>query len=322
MRCLNPNEVVNPTTKQALTVCCGRCLPCRIRKQSKAVFRIDAERRFSEFKRAYFVTLTYADDFVPHQYIKCDKRTGEILKDIKSDDPILNPDHIINFFKRFRRYSGIKCSYFYVGEYGDTFDRPHWHFILHCNSDWRTVVEYVKHAWSVSASKDDRRKGNFSLSRTYSVMRRSMGRITVSSVTMRRMRYCAKYVVKDNNSNNLVPKFARWSKGYGYNWLFQPEAKYVRRNCLLFAYTSDGKPASLDRYYLSRLYSSGERVQAYLLHLRYQDAVTDLISSDSMPDYLLDKPISEQAAWYHEHDRQEVLQYWRLRIRQFTPLHF
>lgn len=292
---------------------CNTCFCCKTRKKSQATFRIDAHRRFSGSKNCFFVTLTYADEFLPYEYIKCDTRTGEIIKDIKSDTPILNPSDIVNFFKRYRRYSGDTCKYFYVGEYGDPEQftgRPHWHIILHTSLSWKNCLDAVRHAWSVSTTMDDTRKGNFFIKQKYGVMRRSIGRITVSAVNMRRIRYCAKYVVKECNSNVLVPKFARWSKGYGVDWLKSSEASLVVKNKRLFAYTSDGKPASLSRYFTHRLYD--KPTFSYL--------VDKLVFASLPPDKLVGTP--SIIIWQKEQEKMYISQVAFSRINAFTPLHF
>lgn len=59
-----------------------------------------------------FLTLTYAPEHLP--------ANGS-----------LNPDDTTRFIKRLRsRISPRKISYFYCGEYGDNFDRPHYHFLI------------------------------------------------------------------------------------------------------------------------------------------------------------------------------------------------
>jgi len=59
-----------------------------------------------------FLTLTYSDDHLP-------------------SDGSLTPDHVTKFFKRLRKtLKGKKILYYYCGEYGENFSRPHYHIAL------------------------------------------------------------------------------------------------------------------------------------------------------------------------------------------------
>ena len=49
--------------KDRITIPCGKCLPCKMRKRSSWSFRLVQELRYS--KSAYFITLTYDDFNVP-----------------------------------------------------------------------------------------------------------------------------------------------------------------------------------------------------------------------------------------------------------------
>ena len=59
-----------------------------------------------------FITLTYSDDNIPSH--------GSLA-----------PDHVTLFFKRLRKALGSKkILYYYCGEYGENFSRPHYHIAL------------------------------------------------------------------------------------------------------------------------------------------------------------------------------------------------
>lgn len=69
--------------------------------------RCEHEAKLSDWN--WFITLTYADAFLP-------PGGGLVLKDLQ------------DFWKRLRkRYSGVR--YFAVGEYGERFRRPHYHIL-------------------------------------------------------------------------------------------------------------------------------------------------------------------------------------------------
>lgn len=308
MRCQYPRTVFVRSSGHAYTFPCGKCYCCRKTKQQRASFRIDAHRRFSNCRNCFFLTLTYASEFLPFSFDKVDYRTGELLEEVRSDEAILCPPDIVNFFKRFRRYSGDKCTYFYCGEYGDKFDRPHWHAILHTNMSYKEVLYFVRLAWSVSIPFTEKHKGTFITEGKYRTKRLSIGRLTVSAVNMRRIRYCAKYVVKDNNSEHVVPKYARWSKGYGIDWLKSSEAKELRKNPSLVTYTSDGNPVALPRYLSHRLYDKET----------YTKLVDEIVFSELPPDRIIGSP--DIIRWTQDKDNMIKRQIWQSRINIFTPL--
>ena len=77
-------------TRGSFLVPCGKCFACKSRRKSEMVARMDFERRFGhllkdgdvkKFRYCFFVTLTYADRFLPHDVVlDYDSRTGEVLK--------------------------------------------------------------------------------------------------------------------------------------------------------------------------------------------------------------------------------------------------
>lgn len=246
MRCFEPRYVRGKYDKKVYLAPCGKCLACRKRKQQEWTFRMDCERRYGTYKNCFFVTLTYHDDYLSYA----------------DDAPVLWKDDIVNFFKRLRRYYGANFRYFYCGEYGDKFDRPHWHICLFTNYSYKETIEQIRHAWSFSVPADTPvGNGVFSLDRSYSVKRHSYGRNSVSAITMRRIRYVAKYIVKDGKGNDLYPKFARSSKGLGKCFLNTVAAQECKRSLRSFHYTEDGRYTVLPRYITHRLFSKFELQQ-------------------------------------------------------------
>lgn len=72
--CLHPHRVVNPYTTDILFVSCGRCAACIARKADVATAY--AQNMASHFKFCYFVTLTYADIFLPMVDVCAIERVG------------------------------------------------------------------------------------------------------------------------------------------------------------------------------------------------------------------------------------------------------
>lgn len=103
------------------SVGCGSCHSCRMRYSREWANRCVLESMCYDKSNSYFVTLTYADEYLPHS-----DKTG--LPTLKWSDHEL-------FNKRLRRYFdyhfGSQGMRFYTaGEYGDLNGRPHYHQLL------------------------------------------------------------------------------------------------------------------------------------------------------------------------------------------------
>lgn len=90
---------------------CGRCTECRITKRRTWTHRIMLEAL--QYQENCFLTLTYADEFLPN---------GNTLV----------PSDLQKFLKRLRKvYEPLTFRFFACGEYGEgESSRPHYHLIL------------------------------------------------------------------------------------------------------------------------------------------------------------------------------------------------
>lgn len=86
---------------------CGKCYACLRNRTNEWCFRLNVELRYSLC--ACFLTLTYDDLHLP-------------------DDRSLHYEHVQRFYKRLRKH--VRFRHFTIGEYGPSFDRPHYHAIL------------------------------------------------------------------------------------------------------------------------------------------------------------------------------------------------
>ncbi len=88
-------------------VACGQCLGCRLDRSRMWAARIVHEA--SLYDDNCFITLTYDDEHMP-------------------SDGSLRKKDFQDFMKRLRKkYGGRKIRYYHCGEYGDNYDRPHYH---------------------------------------------------------------------------------------------------------------------------------------------------------------------------------------------------
>lgn len=109
MVCSHPINLESKAGGEFL-VPCGKCLCCRASKSKEWALRLKHEQAY--WDREGFVTLTYADEFLP---------PGGVL--VKRD--------LVKFFKRLRKaIEPRKIRYFACGEYGSQTCRPHYHAII------------------------------------------------------------------------------------------------------------------------------------------------------------------------------------------------
>lgn len=95
-----------PPDSQALRLPCGSCLGCRTSTARAWALRCHLELQAHE--KAVFTTLTYAEA-----------------------PPTLRPEHLQLWLKRLRKSSAAKIRFFASGEYGERFNRPHYHALLY-----------------------------------------------------------------------------------------------------------------------------------------------------------------------------------------------
>lgn len=133
MRCIKP-LTLRDAEDRARTVPCGRCNFCLMSYRMDWTIRILQEQKVSE--TAHFLTLTYQDDYLEYS---------------PSGLPQLQKEHLQKFFKRLRRqnekHSQKSIRYFAIGEYGETYQRPHYHaiaFNIHDHS-----ISKLDHIWPI-----------------------------------------------------------------------------------------------------------------------------------------------------------------------------
>lgn len=199
-------RVNDPDYRRELTLPCGQCIGCRLQRSSDWASRCMHEASLHEENS--FITLTYDDEHLPLQ--------GQLVY-----------SHFQEFMKRLRYYLDKPLRFYMCGEYGENFDRPHYHAILfgHAFYDDRVLLKRSSQgALYSSAFLDD-------------VWKRGM--CSIGDVTFDSAAYVARYVVKKVNGKladehymrvdaitgevyQKVPEFSRMSLqngGIGAGWL-------------------------------------------------------------------------------------------------------
>lgn len=240
---------------------CGRCVVCYKRRAAGWMFRISKQHLLSE--TAYFITLTYDEKNVP---LVADA-DGVALRS-------LNRKHVVDYCKRLRiahARAGYNApiKYYFVGEYGKSTVRPHYHAII-----FNARPDLIDAAWTLSIghSKHDRVKA---------------GNVHIDDVTPASICYVTKYlqkgrVVPQFDGDPRVREFANISKGLGINYLTQAMVTY-HRNDLSRSYVTleGGIKWAMPRYYREKIYDEDMRkCQAELIQAaRLADYEKSFLSS-------------------------------------------
>lgn len=219
MQCINPIQLGGSFYP------CGNCIPCRVNKRSNWALRIFLESK--SHKYCSFITLTYNDKNIPISSKKC---------------YTLNKTDLQLFIKRFRKNTGAKIRYFASGEYGDNFNRPHYHIIMFSGSSSICNRDIVQNCWA---------KGFVVVSRT---------------VNLTRMAYVAKYTCKKLNGslaynayekNDIEPEFALMSRRPGIGFFEIEKNKKELRNSKNIKL--NGKKYPISRFIYNKIFSRDER---------------------------------------------------------------
>lgn len=137
---------------------CGKCIFCLNEKRESWTFRIQKEY-FKAFS-AYFFTLTYRDENLSYglndaTLVKNDLK--RFLVDLKR----YNKRMVLGQLKRLNRVLDetkmYKIKYFGVGEYGDQFNRPHYHVIVF--NLYGNVLKHIEKLWPHGFAQIDICKG-------------------------------------------------------------------------------------------------------------------------------------------------------------------
>lgn len=217
MKCTNPVRIkknLSPSKyPDGLLVPCGKCLLCRQAKTQEWKNRLIHE--LSEWQDSIFVTLTYSEENLP-------------------DYGSLVPKDLTLFFKRVRKeISPRKIKYFATGEYGDKFQRPHYHSIIYGLSLRPDDTDLIKFKWP-------------------------HGIVHFGTAQAESMAYVAKYIQKrlsgpagesEYAETNRAPVFKVCSQGLGKSFALKNKDNIIQNE----GFTWRGSPQGMPRYYLKIL---------------------------------------------------------------------
>lgn len=230
MQCVSPVRLVQPMAISYVP--CGKCNYCLQTKRGEWTFRLMQELKAANFSD--FITLTYSDEKLP----TVNEDTGEFFT-----GGTLRKRDVQLFNKRLRKAiepSGQRFRFFTVGEYGERYQRPHYHSIMFNMP--RELLSRVESIWG-------------------------HGGIYRGSCTVASIHYTAKYIInRAEHDDGRVAPFSLMSRRPGIgevylrdqaavDWHVARGSGYELRN-----YTQvNGVYGSLPRYYKERIFTKGER---------------------------------------------------------------
>lgn len=253
--------------RRPLTLPCGQCIGCRLERSRQWAVRCMHEAQMHD--HSIFVTLTYNDDNLP-------------------TDLSLNYRHFQLFMKRLRKdFTGRNVRFYMCGEYGEDFQRPHFHALLfNCFFTDRKVYSRLASGSTLYTSER--------LSELWPYGFSSIGDCTFESAAYV-ARYCMKKVTgpraqahyervdwATGEITSVTPEFNRMSlkPGIGASWF----AKYRKDVYPGDFVVVNGMKAKPPRFYDNLLKSAGDFDSDLVEFLRYQKALKS--SEDNTPERL------------------------------------
>lgn len=230
MQCPNPiyirNQHYNGFNERYYAVPCGQCPACITNRRGQWNFRLNQEVK--NCVNAYFLTLTYAEDYLPRNSLGY---------------PTFKKEDVQKFFKRLRKAcEPLKIRYFLVGEYGGRRGRPHYHAILFDLPDFGDAWRKIFKIWS-------------------------KGRISLSSCTPARIGYIANYMYgyydghnpEISDETNKVFMLCSRRPAIGASYLTPEMVKYHKDGYI--NHVQHGKiTISLPRYYRDKIFTNEEKI--------------------------------------------------------------
>lgn len=241
----NLTDNKNPPIREFYTPC-GQCGECRLSKARTWATRCVHESTL--WKKSSFITLTYST--IPA-------------------DGSLKPEDTRNFIRRLREHLNHPFKYFLVGEYGEKFDRPHYHALIFGTDfglcDAKDIIEPLD-----TTGRRRRPRTETGLSVLYDTDALAcpvldeiwaLGHTSVGNLTFDSAAYCAQYAMKKVNGamaeshyGKKHPEFMRCSQeGIGKQYALKFAKEIIDNNNVI----SNGVNQPIPPYYL-RIYEKNQ----------------------------------------------------------------
>lgn len=168
----------------------------------------------------------------------------------------LNPQDTRNFIRNLRYKLKAPFKYFLVGEYGDNFDRPHYHALIFGEDFGLSQYSAGKKSSSDQISDLHQLHNTEALQSPQLNELWGLGFTSVGALTFDSAAYCAQYAIKKINGSTAKshygdkhPEFMRTSQnaiGKQYAHLYADEI--INHNNVL----ANGQPQPIPQYYLKQ----------------------------------------------------------------------
>lgn len=177
-----------------VTLPCGRCIGCRLEKSRQWAIRCMQESEMHDTNS--FITLTYNSKNYP-------------------EDGSLSKDTIQLFIKRLRDKIDKRIRYFLCGEYGENFNRPHYHACIFGYDFPDKKLITISNGGHLIYGESEL------LQNTWPFGFHSIGKLTFESAAYV-ARYCTKKITGKGNEQEIwydgrLPEFALMSTGKNKN---------------------------------------------------------------------------------------------------------
>lgn len=211
---------------------CGHCVGCVLDYSKEWAVRCTLESTYYEPYTCWFITLTYAPEFVP------DKLTKEPLQ---------------KFIKDIRN-AGYKIKYFACGEHGDKANtyRPHYHILV-----FGLPINDIK-IWSKS-------KGGYLFTSKFIESFWPFGFVTVAHSTFETAGYIARYCLKKRLKmleGQSDDEFIIMSNGIGKRYLLDHKDEILKYDGITGKF-GNSLFSSMPRYFEKLLNQVGEDISAF-----------------------------------------------------------
>jgi len=238
MGCERPFTLRNPQggTLQAK---CGHCRGCLIQDISDWSLRLKNELKHCF--NAYFVTLTYSDEYNTGEVEKADFQ--KFIKDLRNIVTYWDKTQI-NLMPE--EYDAIR--YFGCGEYGANYLRPHYHIIIFNIPIFAMSKNHNPNHVAQVKSTIDRAWGK--------------GFTSIDTVNDGTIHYTCKYIFKQANHeiDDLNPPFRLMSKRPAIGYRYIEEAKGYHWTGKYFV-NSEGYKVHLPRFYSNKIFDDEMKEQ-------------------------------------------------------------
>lgn len=214
-----------PFYKDTIPLPCGKCPYCLNRRANNWIFRCMQESKVSD--SAIWVTLTYEAPPLDENNMMS-----------------LNKNDCQKFFKRLRKikrlHSDRPIKYYLCGEYGDTYERPHYHAII-----FNSTEEDIRSAWETFSSPEDEDS-------------RTLGKCYFDKVNENTIAYTVKYMNKGKlipkfKTDKRLPEFQLFSKQLGINFVTNATRTFYNSDPRRNNVTVNGHNKALPRYFANKL---------------------------------------------------------------------